>query len=97
MHYSTVFLVCIRIAPRKTSVGPVNFPWNWSYFHKTPVKSRIFLCELDELGWSLAMMGGYSAIFKSLFLNNRHVDLETVDGCRQKDGFKSYIHCCASY
>ena len=30
--------------------GPVNFPWNWSYFQKPPVKSRIFL---RELGWSL--------------------------------------------
>jgi len=30
----------------------VNFPWNWAYFQKHPVKSRIFL---HELGWSLGI------------------------------------------
>ena len=40
------------------SVGPVNFPRNWAYFQKHPVKSRIFL---RELGWSLPMSGGVNA------------------------------------
>ena len=30
----------------------VNIPWNWAYFQKHPVKSRIFL---RELGWSLVI------------------------------------------
>ena len=52
MYYSTDFLVYISMTPRNNVCGPMNFPWNWAYFQKHPVKSRIFL---RELGWSLHM------------------------------------------
>jgi len=55
------FLICISIYVEITSVLPMNFPWmsetpsvyflwNWAYFQKHLVKSRIFL---RELGWSM--------------------------------------------